>query len=133
MIYVPYGAILIAFMLIQLPRFVVGQEMKKLAGGYDNHDPRGQQTKLEGRGRRALGAHQNSFEAFPGFAAAVLCCATTPTNLTVVATVCLAFIAVRVVYIGAYIADKALLRSAMWTTGMLATTALFVMAIVAIR
>jgi uncharacterized MAPEG superfamily protein len=133
MVFVPYGAILIAFILIQIPRAVVGAEMKKLAGGYDNSDPRGQQTKLEGRGKRALNAHHNSIEAFPGFAVAVLCCAQTPTNLTYVAIACIVFIVARVVYISAYLADKSTFRSTMWSLGMVATGALFIMSLVALR
>ena len=128
MIYVPYSAILIAFVLIHLPRAVVGAEMKKLAGGYDNNDPRGQQAKLEGRGRRALGAHQNGFEAFAPFAIAVLCCVQVGANLDGVVIACLAFVVARVVFVAAYLADKSTLRSSMWSLGMLATSALFVLA-----
>ena len=42
------------------------------AGGYNNHYPREQQTRLHGFGARALGAHQNSFESLLIFSTAVL-------------------------------------------------------------
>ena len=49
MTYVPYVAIVLAFLQIHVPRQVAGGEMKKLAGGYDNSDPRGQQRKNSGK------------------------------------------------------------------------------------
>lgn len=129
MVHVPYACLLVAFALIYLPRFVVGAEMKKQAGGYDNSDPRGQQAKLDGRGKRALGAHHNSIEAFGPFAVAVLACGQTGASLTAVAITCLVFVAARIGYILAYIADKAAVRSGLWGLGMLCTTALYVFAL----
>jgi uncharacterized MAPEG superfamily protein len=129
MLYVPYGSILIALILIHIPRAIVGAEMKKLAGGYDNGDPRGQQAKLEGRGKRALGAHQNGFEAFAPFAIGVLCCAQVGANLDIVAIACVVFIVARIAYIAAYIAGTSVVRSGMWTLGMLATGALYILAL----
>lgn len=129
MIYVPYGSLLFAFVLIYAPRFVVSREMKAQAGGYDNKDPRGQQARLEGRGKRAVAAHLNSFEAFAPFAAAVLAAGQRGVSLTVMAILCGLFCAVRTVYIVAYIADNAKLRSGMWALGMVCITALFVCAI----
>ena len=128
--YVPYIAILIAFVQIHLPRQLVSNEMKKLDGGYDNRDPRGQQQKLEGRGKRALGAHHNGFESFAPFAVAILMCAQRGASIDLVAWLAIAFVAVRTVFIAAYIADKSTLRSSMWTLGMLATGALMIAAIV---
>src|SRR4051812_7665670 len=111
MIYIPYIAIAAAFALIYLPRMVVGGEVKKLEGGYDNRDPRAQQAKLEGVGRRANAAHHNSFEAFAPFAAGVLAAAQRGVKLEVVAGLAIAFVVARAIYVVAYIADKASLRS----------------------
>ena len=47
-------------------------ERKKQFGTVDNKQPRGQISKLEGKGARAYGAHQNAFEALAVFAPAVL-------------------------------------------------------------
>jgi uncharacterized MAPEG superfamily protein len=128
--YVPYVAILIAFMQIHLPRQIVSNEMKKLAGGYDNRDPRGQQHKLDGIGKRALGAHQNGFESFAPFAVAVLACAQRSVRVELVGWLAIAFVAVRTIFIVAYLADRSTLRSAMWGLGMAATSALMIAAIV---
>jgi len=127
--YVPYLAILVAFVFVYLPRQIVGLEMRKLEGGYDNRDPRGQQAKLDGRGRRALAAHQNSFEAFAPFAVGVLAAIQRGGDIQLIAYLSLAFVAARAVYISAYLADKATLRSSAWAIGILATTALMIVAI----
>ncbi len=124
MLYIPYVAILIAFLQIHIPRQIVGGEMKKLAGGYDNRDPRGQQQQLGGRGKRALGAHQNGLESFAPFAVGILACAQRGVNAQVVGGLAIGFVVVRTVYIAAYVADQPSLRSGMWALGMLATLAL---------
>jgi uncharacterized MAPEG superfamily protein len=127
--YVPYIAITAAFALVYLPRLVVSAEMKKLEGGYNNREPRSQQAKLDGIGRRALAAHHNSFEAFAPFAIGVLA-AIQRGHLTATAYISIAFIAARGLYIWAYLADKAMLRSTAWTIGIIATTALMFLAII---
>ena len=130
MIYVPYLAILAAFVLIHVPRIIVGQEMKKQEGGYNNSDPRAQQMRLEGLGRRALAAHNNGFEAFGPFAVAVLACGQRGVKLEVVAAIAIGFVVVRSLYVAFYLADKPSARSGVWTLGMLATLALFVYAVI---
>jgi uncharacterized MAPEG superfamily protein len=130
MIHVPYIAIVAAFALIYLPRGVVSAEMKKLEGGYNNNDPRGQQAQLAGLGRRALGAHSNAMEAFAPFAAGVLAAMQRSTKLDLIAWISIAFVAIRSVFLGAYLTDKATLRSSMWALGMLCITALMVIAII---
>ena len=128
--YVPYIAILIAFVLVYLPRQVVTFEMRKLEGGYDNRDPRAQQARLEGIGRRALAAHQNSFEAFAPFAAAVLAAIQRGGNVHAAAYMSIVFVVARGVYIWAYLGDKATLRSSAWTIGIIATGSLMILAII---
>ncbi len=130
MIYVPYCAILAAFLLIYVPRQVVSLEMKKQEGGYNNNDPRAQQARLEGLGRRALAAHQNAFEAFAPFAAGVLAAMQRSPRETAIVASCIVFAVVRTVYMIAYLADKAALRSGMWGLGMLAIAHLMVLAII---
>jgi uncharacterized MAPEG superfamily protein len=131
--YVPYVAILIAFALVHLPRQLVSLEMRKLAGGYDNRDPRGQQQHLEGLGKRALGAHHNGFEAFAPFAVAILMCAQRGVNIDLVGWLAIGFVVVRTAYVAAYLADLSTLRSLLWALGMAATIALMIAAVVAPR
>lgn len=130
MVYVPYFAIVAAFLLIFVPRFVVTREMAKQQGGYDNHDPRAQQTRLDGLGRRALGAHNNGFEAFAPFVAGVLAAAQRGVNLELAAALCAAFVVARSIYVAAYLSNKASLRSSMWTLGTIASLVLLISAAV---
>jgi uncharacterized MAPEG superfamily protein len=130
--YVPFMAILAAYALIYIPRMgPVSAAMKALPGGYNNNDPRTQITLLEGAGRRAANAHQNAIEAFAPFAAGViLAMFRMPQHLNVVSIICIGFVVVRTIYVFAYIADNASLRSGMWTLGVLATGSLMVIGII---
>ena len=69
---IPYVSLILAMVLAYWPRSVAGQEMMRMPGGYDNHHPRDQQTRLDGKGRRALAAHLNGLEVLPVFGIAVL-------------------------------------------------------------
>jgi uncharacterized MAPEG superfamily protein len=125
----PYIALAAAFALIYLPRLIVLREMRKLEGGYNNADPRAQQTHLEGIGRRALAAHLNAFEAFAPFATGVLAAQQRGVNVDLVGGLAAVFVGVRVGYTLAYLTDRATLRSALWGIGVACTAALLVLAI----
>ncbi len=129
MVYLPYVALAAALVLIYLPRFVVWREMAKLDGGYDNHEPRRQQAQLEGLGRRALAAHQNGFEAFAPFAVATLAALQRGARIELVGAIAIGFVVVRLAYIAAYLADRARLRSMLWSIGMTAIGSLLVIAV----
>lgn len=94
-------------------------------GGYDNHHPRAQQAALTGWGARALAAHQNGFETFAPFAAAVLVAHVAGGPVALVDGLAITFVVSRVAYIACYIGDQASLRSTVWGIGWLATWALF--------
>jgi uncharacterized MAPEG superfamily protein len=126
---VPYISLLVAVVLIYLPRGVVAREQSKQPEGYDNAVPRAQVAKLSGLGRRAQGAHENSFEAFTLFAPAVLACAARHVDGGTTAALCLAFVALRLLYIGLYLGDKPSARSPVWGLGFLTTLALYGLAI----
>jgi uncharacterized MAPEG superfamily protein len=130
--YVPFIAILAAYALIYIPRMgPVSKAMSALPGGYNNNDPRAQIAQLDGAARRAVNAHQNAIEAFAPFAAgAILAMFRMPQHMNVVSIICLAFVVVRTVYLWAYLADNASLRSGMWTLGVIATGSLMVIGII---
>ena len=98
------------------------------ARGYNNARPREFLAALSGWPARANFAQQNSYEAFPPFAAGViiaqLCDAPQPT----VDALALTFIAARVVYGFCYVADLAGLRSLVWMIGYACVVGLFVTA-----
>ncbi|MGL4634667.1 MAG: MAPEG family protein [Beijerinckiaceae bacterium] len=107
-----------------LPVFCVG--IAKLAGGrYDNHDPRARATTYEGMPRRAYAAHQNSYEAFPLFAAAVLVAEMKGAPRGLIDQLALLFIGARLGYILCYLMDWATLRSVAWFVAFASAIAIF--------
>ena len=107
-----------------LPYLTVG--IAKFSGGdYDNATPRVWSTTLSGWRARAYAAHQNHFEAFPPFAAAVLVATLTNASPPFVDRLAIAFVLLRVAYTAAYIRGNPTLRSAAWALGFVCVAALF--------
>lgn len=94
----------------------------------DNHQTRAWQAKLTGYRARAHAAHQNSFEAFPIFAAAAILAGLRVPQHTELPLLCWGFIAARVGYAYCYVADQARARSIIWFIGMACCAALFFLA-----
>ena len=93
--------------------------------GYDNAKPREWLAKLEGRAQRANWAQQNSYEAFPPFAAAVIIAHLVGNDQTMVDALAVFFIICRIAHGILYINDYSTLRSFAWLGGFGATVALF--------
>ena len=129
MLHSSYAALLAALVLVHVPRLVVSREMAKLPGGYDNQDPRAQQLQLAGVGRRALGAHNNAMEAFAPFAVGVLAALGRGVRADLVACLAIAFVALRAIYLVAYLGNRPSLRSSMWALALLVNVALMVLAV----
>lgn len=119
----PFLCVGIAFLLLYLSKIPVAIAMHR-AGGYDNRTPREQQARLTGWGKRALAAHQNSFEAFAPFAAGVLIAEVGGADPAWCARLALCFIAARLLYNAFYLADLSTLRSAVWMVGTLCSGSL---------
>ncbi len=92
---------------------------------FDNHNPRAWLAAQTGWRARAHSAQLNGFEAFPLFAAAVIIAHHLGAPQPRVDGLALVFVAARVVYLGAYIADLALLRSIVWFVGIGSSVAIF--------
>ncbi|MEO4046665.1 MAPEG family protein [Pseudomonas sp. CAU 1711] len=118
----PLWCLFISAVLIFLAKAPVAKAMAEEGGGhYDNHHPRAQQARLTGFGARALAAHQNSFEAFPLFAAGVLVAHVTQSHGVLVDGLALSFVIARVLYLILYWADLAWQRSLVWVVGLLSS------------
>ena|ERR1700733_13841382 len=117
-----YWMVLVAALL---PYLTVA--LAKWPGGIDNHAPRRDMDKLEGWRRRADWAHRNHFEAFPAFAAGVVIAELADVAQPSINLVAGLFIALRIVYTAMYLADRAALRSTVWSLGFIAVIALFVL------
>ncbi len=124
---IPFICVGVAFLLIYLSKIPLGIAMARQAEGYDNKFPRDQQNRLSGWGKRALGAHLNSIEAFAPFAAAVIISHISQANPVWTTRLALAFIVARVVYLALYLANLDKLRSLVWFVGILATAGLFIL------
>ncbi len=96
---------------------------------FDNHSPRKFLEKQKGAKQRAYWAHQNSFEIFPVFAAAVLIAYVTGADRALADILAFSFVCSRIAYILAYITDKATLRSILWAIGLGCIVGLFVISL----
>ena len=94
-------------------------------GGFDNNNPRQWLAGLTGWQARANAAQQNSFEALPLFIAGVLIAERLQAPQARIDDVAMLFLAARIGYIGAYLADRAPLRSLLWVVGVGASIALY--------
>ena len=107
-----------------LPLLATG--IAKFGGsGYDNNNPREWETRIEGWRKRAHWAHRNHYEAFGPYAAAVLVAHVAHAPQGIVNLLAAVFIAARLAYTAAYIADAASLRSVLWAVGFFAQVGLF--------
>lgn len=93
-------------------------------GGYDNRDPRAWLARQSGYRARANAAQANSFEALPLFIGAVLVAHQTGARQAWVDGLAVAFVLLRLGYIWAYVADRNVLRSAVWFLALVACIAL---------
>lgn len=116
--------ILLPYVWIYLAKFGRREDGKRRR--YDNNAPRAQQAELTGLAARALWAHNNAFEAMPGFLAAVLLAAHVGVAPATVNLVALLFVVCRVLHGVLYLANQATLRSAVWMVGLLSVIYLFV-------
>lgn len=97
-------------------------------GGYDNHNPRGWEAKLQGWKARAVAAQNNGFEALPLFIAGVLLAQQAHGDQARIDMLAMSFIAIRLVYVVLYLKDVAVLRSLVWAAGVGVSIALVAMA-----
>jgi len=115
------GSIIFAALMIIVTKVPVALAMAKSGGGYDNKYPRDQQAQLQGFGKRALGAHVNSLEAFPIFVAGVLASLWAQAPIESVSNLCVTFIMARSAYTVFYWLNVDILRSSVWTVGFISS------------
>jgi uncharacterized MAPEG superfamily protein len=92
---------------------------------FDNARPRSSGFYESGWRARALGAHQNAGEAIPFFAAAVLLAEFRAAPQGLIDALAGGFIVLRLAYLAAYLGDKPLTRSVVWSLSFLVNVALF--------
>lgn len=109
-----------------IPYFTVA--VAKSKGDFDNAAPRDWLARQEGFRKRALWAHQNAFEAFGPFAAAVIIAQLAHAPQGWIDLFAVAFVLARIAYSALYILDKPSLRSIVWTIGFACVVGLFIIA-----
>ena len=117
--------VLLAFLLIYLTRAPVLLASRRQEGYVEIANPRQQQARLTGLGSRAQAAHLNTIEAFAPFAAAVWVAHAGAADAAVRDALAVFFVALRVLYVGAYLADLNPWRTVIWLGGFACVAALF--------
>ena len=93
-------------------------------GGYDNDNPRNWLSLQTDWRARANNAQANTFEALPFFFAAVIIAHQLQAPQWRIDLLALAFVALRVAYVAAYVRNMASLRSAVWVIALLVNVGL---------
>ncbi|MDE1992703.1 MAG: MAPEG family protein [Rhizobiaceae bacterium] len=91
--------------------------------------PRDFVDRLEGRSKRAWGAHVNSFEANTPFAAGVIIAHLAHATQSWIDALAVLFVILRIIYGVLYINGAGKLRSAVWSLSMLCIIGLFLIGI----
>lgn len=92
---------------------------QRAEGGFDNHHPRAWLGRQTGVSARANAAQANCFENLPFFIGAVVIAHQLGARQHLVDLLAVAYVVVRIGYIGAYLTDRASLRSALFVLGLL--------------
>lgn len=116
-----YWCVLVAA-LLPLPLVAYAKSRSR-----DNNNPRDSAGNLQGANRRAYAAHQNAYENFPFFAAAVIIAITQGATLSTVNMLAAAYIALRLAHAACYITDAASLRSVAYMLALLTNIAILVL------
>ena len=97
--------------------WTAGYYRQKQLGRVDNKEPRLQSLQLTGAGARAVAAQSNTWEALGVYSAAILATFISGLDLQSIFTPVVVFVALRIAYIPAYIADMDKLRSLIFLVG----------------
>ena len=119
---VAYWCVLVAALLP-----IVWVSYAKLGVESDNRYPREDYDNLPPAKRRAYAAHQNAYENFPFFAAAVIISLTMGAPASTVNMLAMAYIAVRVIHGLLYVNNIPTARSLVFGIGLLINIAIFVL------
>lgn len=125
------GSLLILCILPLSCSWISGYFRQKQLGSVDNKEPRIQSQRLTGAGARAVAAQANSWEALAVFSAAVLAVFISGIDLQRIAMLAQIFVALRIVYIGMYLANQDKLRSLLFIAGLGICIYLFYLALTA--
>ena len=119
---IAYWCVLLAALLPLACAYIAkapGMGKSRKHGGFDNDNPRAWLAKQGDYQQRANAAQSNSFEALPFFFAAVIIAHQLGAAQGVVDILSVIFVVLRIVYIAMYVANLAMVRSAIWFLALL--------------
>jgi uncharacterized MAPEG superfamily protein len=105
------GAIMLTLLTLAPVKPLAGRE-------FDNAKPRDPHFYEKPFRRRALGAHINGLEAFPFFAVSILLAEFRHSPQSWIDGLAVAFLLTRLAFVGAYIGNRATLRTTLWNAAM---------------
>lgn len=94
---------------------------------FDNARPRDPAFYAAPLRARALGAHMNGIETFPFFAAAVLLAEFRAAPQHLIDMLAVGFIAIRLMFVAAYLLDYPWTRTLIWNAGFAVNVAIFLL------
>ncbi len=97
---------------------------------FDNARPRDPAFWEKPLRARAMGAHLNGIETFPFFAAAVLLAEFRHSPQGHIDVLAVAFVAIRLLYVLAYVGDRPTTRTLLWNAGFFVNLAIFLQPLV---
>ena len=125
---IPFWCVFVAGVLPYVWVTIAARERARQFGSVDNKLPRPQELALTGLGARAMGAHNNAFEALPTFVGAVIIAHICGADPVWSANFAIAFIVFRVVHGLLYVMDLDVMRSLSFGAAQICSLALFVLA-----
>jgi uncharacterized MAPEG superfamily protein len=99
-------------------------------GGFDNRNPRDWLAKQEGYRKWANAAQQNSWEALPFFASAVIVNHILGGAGITANLLAIAFVLLRALYIYLYLTGKQAMRSLVWLAAVVVNVVMFLLPVV---
>jgi len=106
-----FGAVLLYLLTLAPAKALAPRE-------FDNANPRDPRFYEHPVRKRVLGAHLNGIETFPFFAAAILLAEFRNSSQDWIDGLAFAFLAARLGFVLAYIADRSTLRTVLWNVAM---------------
>ena len=119
---VAYWCVLVAALLP-----LIWVALAKWGAPTTNRHPREEVGDLPPHRRRAYAAHQNAYENFPFFAAAVIVAVTSGAPLAAVNGLALIYLVLRILHGLCYVGNYSTPRSIVYTLGLLVNIAIFVL------
>ncbi|MFT3709039.1 MAG: MAPEG family protein [Archangium sp.] len=124
-----FAAAALPYFFLLLSGLPSSTERGRWGSGYDNREARASLEQLTGWRKRAHFAQLNGHEAFPSFAAALICAQLAGADVTWVHALAIGFFVFRLAHGAAYLANLGIPRSVLWGAAVSCTSGLFIVSL----